>query len=212
MIVSSTITYQNNHTKATVLWPILITGEYMKIRKFSHAETVVIKNELINRMKLTKEVHELLIERLSNAYKVYVRDFKYSLLSAPFTFKPVSEEKLLKGILGEHGCIDTVKNKKITRYFPENSLTYVYQSWNSSMAFTLEVDRRLLDLAEYTFNKVLNNDDSLDYISIVMDYADVPFEFDLEDMKRIRLYRAQYLHIKESLEEIRNELSSLKAK
>lgn len=182
----------------------------MKIREFTHKETLEIKNELVNRVVLTKEIHELLLQRFENAYEVYVRDFSYSLLS-PLTFKPLNKVKFIDCMLGKYGGIGEVSVQKIVRYVEEDSFKYVFgTSYGAKFEFTNPIDLRIRALADYTRRYVLRDDDSLDYISILMDYAEVPFTLDLEDMKHIRLYRAQYQYIKKELGEIRNELHSIK--
>ena len=180
----------------------------MKIRAFTQKESNEIKALFRRRMELVRDIHELGIARLENAYNVYVRDFAWNWKS-PLTFKPYSMDKFISYMYGSSTSIGTVENPKSLLVAPNGETFPIiyggryYKSWE----FVGETDNRLRNLVCNTFRNIVACDESREFISVMLTYAQDPFELSMDDIKRIDRMREQVQYLENELHEINLGLS-----
>lgn len=180
----------------------------MKIRKLTPKETTEIKKMVQERVLVTKEIHALMIERLHEAYDNYVRDFKYSIWS-PLTFKPVSKDVMIEGITGQP--IFQVESPSTLRHVNNEPFDVIGYVWyDTKYRLEAPVDQRLLALSRSSYEAVLKNSDSREFIDILLDYAVQPFELSFENVKLLKNMKSNLEYMKSKLQEIKDELQSNK--
>lgn len=188
-----------------------LRGENMKIRKITPKETGDIIQMLHDRVTTAREIHALLKERLEEAYKVYVRDFKYSLWN-PFTFKPVDHNGMIRGMLGKY-CrgYSTISNPKTIQFTGNEPFMFVdYSGYDCKYYFDKQHDKDLLSLASYATRYVLTHEKNRNFADLLMKYAERPFELTAEDILAINDLRDDLSHMTKRLGKIKDAIASAK--
>lgn len=180
----------------------------MKIRKLTPKETGEIIQMLHDRVTMARDIHALLKVRIQEGHESYVREFKYRLLN-PFTFKPVDEAGMLRGLLGKYSSgYSTVQNPKTIQFNNNEEFMFVhYCGYDRKFHFDQKFDRDLLDLANYATRYVISNKKNRDYADLLMSYAVRPFELTADDILAIDDLRDDLNNMKTKLQEIKNAIS-----
>lgn len=191
------------------MWPFL--ENYMKIRVLTQKETGDIKAMLKERVVVAREIHELLKLRIEEGYERYVSEFKWSLWN-PFTFKPVSYEKMLGGLLGKYSTgFGTAKNPKTIQFTDNKTFEYVdYTGYDCNFHFDNTIDTALLTLADYAKRYVISHKKNRDYANLLMQYAIQPFELTQEDILAIEDLEDDLTTMRPNLEKIKNDIANSK--
>lgn len=181
----------------------------MKIRKITPKETADIIQMLHDRVTTAREIHALLKERMLEAHKTYVRDFKYSLWN-PFTFKPVDEAGMIRGILGKYSAgFSTVSNPKTIQFTDNEPFMFVdYSGYDCRYFLDKKCDQTLLTLASYATRYVLSHEKNRNFADLLMKFAERPFELTAEDILAIDDLRDDLSHMTKRLEEVKNGIAS----
>lgn len=190
------------------MWPYLVENK-MKIRKLTPKETGDIIQMLHDRVTTAREIHALLKVRLDEAYAIYVKNFKYSLWN-PFTFKPVDEQGMIRGMLGKYSSgYSTVSNPKTIQFTNGETFMFVdYSGYDCKFRFDKQHDLDLLSLANYAHRYVLSHDKNRDFAHLLMQYAVRPFELSGDDIIAIENLRSELSRMKTRLEEVKNAIVS----
>lgn len=178
----------------------------MKIRKFTEDETadlIVLINE---RDKLAIEINKLGITYLFEQYDNYCKNFKYSILN-PFTFSPPNVNTFVTGVLGGGGTY-TYRSGRLVSANDDKEFSYLY-GWQSDAKYEFK-DKKAwryfwqIDAVSTIVFRNLKDDD--EFIDLVLNYAERPFEFNETDIQKIQRWKKEIEVIREIKEFFTNEL------
>lgn len=180
----------------------------MKIRKITQKETNDIKKIIKSRYDIARQANDLLLVRLGEAYKNYVRDFKWSFTS-PFTFKPMSEFALRRKIVGVNTTY-TFTRSVILKFMEADPFELIHTlGYDSSYQFESKADRDLFDLVRYCNRNVFFADaEDIEFIEILAEYAEEPYNFTYEDLTKVTKFKRQNNYLERTFKEIQDAIQT----